>query len=54
MPSDIAKACLFLGSDLSSYVNGADLAVHGRRRVPGPLHGDAGQLSPDVKTAAGA
>ncbi len=24
------------------------------RRVPGPLHGDAGQLSPDVKTAAGA
>jgi len=34
VPSDIAKACLFLGSDLSSYVNGADLAVHGGGEYP--------------------
>lgn len=34
VPSDIARACLFLGSDLASYVNGADLAVHGGGEYP--------------------
>ncbi|PND49397.1 SDR family oxidoreductase [Rhodococcus sp. ENV425] len=42
VPSDIARACLFLGSDLASYVNGADLAVHGGGEYPArymALHG---------------
>lgn len=29
LPADIAKACLFLGSDLSSYVTGASIDVIG-------------------------
>ncbi|GAA0224660.1 SDR family oxidoreductase [Cryptosporangium japonicum] len=33
-PADVANACLFLASDLASYVNGADLAVHGGGEVP--------------------
>jgi NAD(P)-dependent dehydrogenase (short-subunit alcohol dehydrogenase family) len=33
-PADIAHACLFLGGELASYVNGADLAVHGGGEVP--------------------
>ncbi|MFG1927102.1 SDR family oxidoreductase [Cryptosporangium sp. NPDC048952] len=33
-PADIANACLYLGSDLASYVNGADLAVHGGGEIP--------------------
>lgn len=34
-PADIARACLFLCSDLSAYLNGADIAVHGGGEVPG-------------------
>ncbi|GAA2727383.1 SDR family oxidoreductase [Actinocorallia aurantiaca] len=33
-PQDVANACLYLASDLSSYVTGADLAVHGGGEVP--------------------
>ncbi|ETK36970.1 SDR family oxidoreductase [Microbispora sp. ATCC PTA-5024] len=33
-PGDVADACLFLASDLASYVTGADLAVHGGGEVP--------------------
>lgn len=32
---DIAGACLYLASDLASYVTGADLAVHGGGELPG-------------------
>ncbi|WP_027503645.1 SDR family oxidoreductase [Rhodococcus sp. UNC363MFTsu5.1] len=34
VPADIAGACLFLGGSLSSYVNGADIAVHGGGEYP--------------------
>jgi NAD(P)-dependent dehydrogenase (short-subunit alcohol dehydrogenase family) len=34
VPSDIAGACLFLAGPLASYVNGADLAVHGGGELP--------------------
>ncbi|MFD4181357.1 SDR family oxidoreductase [Rhodococcus sp. NPDC058514] len=34
VPSDIAGACLFLAGPLSSYVNGADIAVHGGGEYP--------------------
>lgn len=34
VPNDIAGACLFLAGPLSSYVNGADLAVHGGGEYP--------------------
>ncbi|CAM5622298.1 2-dehydro-3-deoxy-D-gluconate 5-dehydrogenase [Streptomyces sp. ADI98-12] len=34
VPADVARACLFLASDLSAYVNGADLAVHGGGELP--------------------
>ncbi|MFJ8861426.1 SDR family oxidoreductase [Streptomyces sp. NPDC102451] len=34
VPEDVARACLFLASDLSAYVNGADLAVHGGGEFP--------------------
>ncbi|MGW5861185.1 SDR family oxidoreductase [Streptomyces sp. NPDC055239] len=34
VPEDVARACLFLAGDLSGYVNGADLAVHGGGEVP--------------------
>ncbi|MFJ9624872.1 SDR family oxidoreductase [Streptomyces sp. NPDC101181] len=33
-PQDVAHACLWLACDLSSYVNGADLAVHGGGEFP--------------------
>ncbi len=33
-PDDVARACLWLACDLSSYVNGADLAVHGGGELP--------------------
>ncbi|MEV7652947.1 SDR family oxidoreductase [Streptomyces anulatus] len=33
-PDDVARACLWLSCDLSSYVNGADLAVHGGGEIP--------------------
>jgi NAD(P)-dependent dehydrogenase (short-subunit alcohol dehydrogenase family) len=33
-PRDVADACLYLASDLASYVTGADLAVHGGGEVP--------------------
>ncbi|MFH9299277.1 SDR family oxidoreductase [Streptomyces sp. NPDC017520] len=33
-PDDVARACLWLACDLSSYVNGADLAVHGGGEIP--------------------
>lgn len=35
LPADIAHACLFLCSDMSAYLNGADIAVHGGGEVPG-------------------
>lgn len=34
VPADVAQACLFLGSALSGYVTGADLAVHGGGELP--------------------
>jgi hypothetical protein len=34
VPSDVANACLFLASDLASYVTGADLQVHGGGEIP--------------------
>lgn len=34
VPDDVARACLFLASDLSGYVSGADLAVHGGGEFP--------------------
>ncbi len=34
VPSDIAGACLFLSSEWASYINGADLAVHGGGEYP--------------------
>ncbi|KND25377.1 SDR family oxidoreductase [Streptomyces anulatus] len=33
-PDDVARACLWLACDLSSYVSGADLAVHGGGEIP--------------------
>ncbi|GAA3150128.1 SDR family oxidoreductase [Planomonospora alba] len=33
-PADVADACLYLAGDLSAYVTGADLAVHGGGEVP--------------------
>lgn len=35
VPSDVADACLYLAGRQASYVNGADLAVHGGGDVPG-------------------
>lgn len=37
VPDDVAHACLFLAGELASYVNGADLAVHGGGELPGRL-----------------
>lgn len=34
-PSDVADACLYLAGSQASYVNGADLAVHGGGDFPG-------------------
>lgn len=34
VPADVARACLFLASDLAGYVNGADLAVYGGGEFP--------------------
>ncbi len=33
-PDDVARACLWLACDLSSYITGADLAVHGGGEIP--------------------
>jgi NAD(P)-dependent dehydrogenase (short-subunit alcohol dehydrogenase family) len=35
VPSDVAAACLYLGSPLAAYVTGADLEVHGGGELPG-------------------
>ncbi|GGL15034.1 SDR family oxidoreductase [Planomonospora parontospora] len=34
VPADVAGACLYLASGLSSYVTGADIAVHGGGEFP--------------------
>ncbi|OEV04547.1 SDR family oxidoreductase [Streptomyces oceani] len=34
VPEDVARGCLYLASGLASYVNGADLAVHGGGEFP--------------------
>lgn len=34
VPADVAGTCLYLASDLASYVTGADIAVHGGGEVP--------------------
>ena len=41
-PSDIAKACLYLASDMSSYVSGASLLVHGGGEWPAFLEASRG------------
>ncbi|MFF8747618.1 SDR family oxidoreductase [Streptomyces californicus] len=33
-PDDVARACLWLADGHSSYINGADLAVHGGGEIP--------------------
>jgi NAD(P)-dependent dehydrogenase (short-subunit alcohol dehydrogenase family) len=33
VPDDIAKACLFLASDLSSYITGASIDVNGGQHI---------------------
>ncbi|WP_119729234.1 SDR family oxidoreductase [Thermomonospora amylolytica] len=33
-PQDVANTCLYLASDLASYVTGADLPVHGGGEIP--------------------
>ncbi|RAY13383.1 short chain dehydrogenase [Actinomadura craniellae] len=48
VPDDVANTCLYLASDLASYVTGADLAVHGGGEVPAryvATHLDQGQVS---------
>jgi NAD(P)-dependent dehydrogenase (short-subunit alcohol dehydrogenase family) len=34
VPADVANTCLYLASDLASYVTGADIPVHGGGEVP--------------------
>ncbi len=34
VPGDVADTCLYLASDLASYVTGADIAVHGGGEIP--------------------
>lgn len=34
VPEDVARTCLYLACDLASYVNGADVAVHGGGEFP--------------------
>jgi Enoyl-(Acyl carrier protein) reductase len=34
VPTDIARTCLYLSSDLFSYVTGAGIAVHGGGELP--------------------
>ena len=34
VPKDIGNACLFLASDLSSYVSGTSFAIHGGGEKP--------------------
>jgi NAD(P)-dependent dehydrogenase (short-subunit alcohol dehydrogenase family) len=34
VPSDVANTCLYLASDLASYITGADIPVHGGGEVP--------------------
>jgi NAD(P)-dependent dehydrogenase (short-subunit alcohol dehydrogenase family) len=34
VPADVARACLYLASEMAGYVTGADLAVHGGGELP--------------------
>jgi NAD(P)-dependent dehydrogenase (short-subunit alcohol dehydrogenase family) len=34
VPDDVANTCLYLASDLASYITGADIPVHGGGEVP--------------------
>jgi NAD(P)-dependent dehydrogenase (short-subunit alcohol dehydrogenase family) len=34
VPADVARACLYLASEVADYVTGADLAVHGGGELP--------------------
>ncbi|WP_308442212.1 SDR family oxidoreductase [Planotetraspora silvatica] len=34
VPADVANTCLYLASDLASYVTGADIPVHGGGEIP--------------------
>jgi len=47
VPEDVAKACLFLASDLAAYLNGVDLAVHGGGEFPGRYLVTQGDLAPE-------
>jgi NAD(P)-dependent dehydrogenase (short-subunit alcohol dehydrogenase family) len=48
-PQDVADACLFLASPLSSYVSGAALALHGGGEWPGYLAAATGSAYPAKK-----
>ncbi|MDM4719380.1 SDR family oxidoreductase [Micromonospora sp. WMMA1363] len=49
LPRDVADACLFLASPLSSYVSGAALALHGGGEWPGYLAAVTGSAYPADK-----
>ncbi|GAA2482574.1 SDR family oxidoreductase [Streptomyces thermolineatus] len=55
VPEDVAAACLYLCSPLASYVNGADLAVHGGGEHPGRYLAARSQevRCPDVRSPEG-
>ena len=44
VPSDIANACLYLASDLSSFVTGEALPVAGGFGLPSPMYSHYGDM----------
>jgi NAD(P)-dependent dehydrogenase (short-subunit alcohol dehydrogenase family) len=45
-PEDVANCCLFLASDLASYISGAVVKVHGGGESPRFLEGSTGEVKP--------